>query len=406
MRHGTFRRAALAIGAGALLSLGAAPAVPASADTPPAPADDPFYQPPAPLPGGKAGDIIRSRPAKYPMSSAVTSTQVLYRSQNATGNDIAVSGTVLVPTKAWTGKGPRPLVSYAVGTRGLGDSCAPSYSLSKGLDYEQIPINDLLNKGWAVAVTDMEGLGTPGGHTYIVGQSSGRAVLDMARAAQRLPGSGLDAATPVGVLGYSQGGSSAAWAAELAASYAPDLALKGVSAGGVPADPLAMRKFLEGGPFTGLMFMAALGFDSAYPELKLDSYLNDTGKKLKAKYQNVCIASFDLGPVLADTAFRRISDFTTRSPLDDPAWLARFAANKLGSVRPGVPVFQSHAFADELVGYDQGNALHNDWCKLGTNLTWKTYGAAEHLLGFLRAWPDATNFLNDRFQDKPATSNC
>ncbi|REE96296.1 lipase family protein [Thermomonospora umbrina] len=406
MRHGMFRRTALAIGAGALLGLGVAPAVPAVADNTAAPADDPFYLPPSPLPAGTPGDIVRSRPAKFAVNAAVTSTQVLYQTQNATGNTVAVSGTVLVPTKAWAGTGPRPLVSYAVGTRGIGDSCAPSKTLAQGVDYEQFHINDLLNKGWAVAVTDMEGLGTPGVHPYIVGQSAGRAVLDMARAAQRLPGTGLNASTPVGVVGYSQGGSSAGWAAELAPTYAPDLNLKGVSAGGIPADPLAMRTFLEGGPFTGLMLMAALGFDSAYPDLKLDSYLNETGKRIKERYQSVCLVSFDLGPVLFDTAFRRINDFTTRSPLDDPAWQAKFNLNKLGSTRPAVPVFQSHARFDEVVGFDQGNTLRNDWCKAGTNLTWKTYIVAEHLIGFLRNWPDATAFLNDRFQNKPVTGNC
>jgi hypothetical protein len=32
--------------------------------------------------------------------------------------------------------GQRPLVSWAVGTRGVGDNCAPSYTMSQGADYE------------------------------------------------------------------------------------------------------------------------------------------------------------------------------------------------------------------------------------------------------------------------------
>ena len=59
-------------------------------------------------------------------------------------------------------------------------------------------IKAALDRGWAVAVSDYEGLGTPGQHTYVVGRSEGRAVLDMARAAQRLPGTGLTTSTPVG----------------------------------------------------------------------------------------------------------------------------------------------------------------------------------------------------------------
>lgn len=397
--------AALTLGGATALTLGPAPATPAAADTAPVPSADPFYQPPSPLPAGRPGDIIRSRPAPFPMSSAVTSTQVLYETRNATGSTIAVSGTVLVPKAPWTGSGARPLVSYAVGTRGLGDACAPSYTLGQGTDYEEMFINDLLNKGWAVAVTDMEGLGTPGIHTYVVGQSEGRAVLDMARAAERLPGTGLSASTPVGVFGYSQGGGSAGWAAQLAATYAPDLDLKGVVAGGIPGKMLSLRS-LEGGPFTGLLLMAALGYDSAYPDLNLDSYLNDNGRRIKARYKDLCLLSFDLAPVLVDTAFRHIGDFTTHNPIDSPAWRARFNANDLGTIKPGVPVFQYHAQADEAVPYDQADTVHKDWCALGATLTWKTYPFAEHLLGFLWAWPDAVTFLNARFQNNPATPTC
>jgi hypothetical protein len=110
---------------------------------------------------------------------------VLYQSTDALGEPIAVSGTVLIPTAPWTGPGGRPLVSYAVGTRGLGDACAPSYTLSHGVDYEGSIIMSLIDEGWAVAVTDYQGSGTPGLHTYMVGPAEGHAVLDMARAAPR-----------------------------------------------------------------------------------------------------------------------------------------------------------------------------------------------------------------------------
>ncbi|UUU44488.1 lipase family protein [Streptomyces sp. NBC_00162] len=52
-------------------------------------------------------------------------------------------------------------------------------------------IQQLTLRGWAVVVTDYEGLGTPGVHTYTVGPSAGHAMLDAARAATRLPETGL-----------------------------------------------------------------------------------------------------------------------------------------------------------------------------------------------------------------------
>ncbi|WP_301174438.1 lipase family protein [Actinomadura geliboluensis] len=397
----------LAMAATALQGTAAA----APQDTSP-PAEDPFYTPPAPLPAGAPGDVIRSRPAVFNMDpighspyEGVTSWQVLYRSETVQGAPTAVSGMVLVPTKAWTGPGKRPLVSYAVGTRGLGDACAPSYTLTQGMDYEMFFVADALSRGWAVAVTDMEGLGTPGQHTYEVGGSQGKAVLNMARAAQRLPDAGLGG-SPVGLWGYSQGGTSSGWAAQLADSYAPELDIKGAFAGGVPADLLAVAKGLDGSPFVGLMFMAAVGYDTAYPELDLEKYLNDAGRELLKKAESLCLVSVDGIGTLAGTLFKKISDYTTSDPLATPEWRQRLDENKLGSTAPSVPVFQTQAVYDEIIPFAQADTLHKAWCAKGANLTWKTYTFAEHATGMLWSEPDAMAFLSDRFAGKPVTGNC
>ncbi|MDL4817779.1 lipase family protein [Actinomadura opuntiae] len=410
-------RAVLASCVGAAMTAaalqGTAAAAPQDAPAPAQPpAQDPFYRPPSPLPAGQPGDVIRSRPSLFTVDpighspyGGVKSWQVLYRSQTAAGAPTAVSGTVLVPDKPWTGAGKRPVVSYAVGTRGLGDACAPSYTLTQGLDYEELFVIDALNQGWAVALTDMEGLGTPGQHTYEVGRSQGMAVLNMARAAERLPDAGL-AGAPVAIKGYSQGGTSAGWAAELARSYAPDLDLKGVAAGGVPADLRAVAASLDGSPFVALMFMAAVGYDAAYPELKLDGYLNDNGRALLAKAKDMCLVSFDGPATVLETAFKKISDYTTTNPLNTPQWQARLDENKLGSTAPSVPVFQGQALLDEIIPAKQAETLDRDWCAKGANVTYKSYPIAEHATGMLESEGDMMAFLADRFAGKPVQGNC
>ena len=47
-------------------------------------------------------------------------------------------------------------------------------------------VQTLLDAGYVVAATDYEGLGTPGLHPFLVGESEGRSVLDAARAAHRV----------------------------------------------------------------------------------------------------------------------------------------------------------------------------------------------------------------------------
>lgn len=374
---------------------------------------DPFYQPPSPVPGARNGDVIRSRASVFTLDPVaktpfpgVRANQILYRSEDALGNTIAVSGTVLVPTASWTSSGKRPLVTFAVGTRGLGDACAPSKTLANGTDYEGASIASLLGRGWAVVVTDYQGLGTPGTHTYVVGQTEGRSVLDAARAAQRLPGSGLGAVTPVAVLGYSQGGGAAAWAAELAPTYAPELDIRGVAEGGVPADLNAVAAALDGSPAVALALLAAVGFDAAYPELDLAQYLNDRGRALAARSGSVCIASYDGVSTIADTGFTHISDYTTSNPLATPVWQARLGQNRLGGRRPTVPVFQWHAMMDTIVAFPQAQTLRDTYCASGVNVTWLPIPATEHVSGLVAGLPFATNFLADRFAGSPTAGNC
>lgn len=377
------------------------------------PSQDPFYTPPSPLPAGSNGALIRSRAARFTLdpvlklpAPGVRSWQMLYRSSTATGAPIAVSGTVLVPALPWLGGGPRPVVSWGVGTRGLGDDCAPSYTLSQGTDYEAAFIAQALARGYAVVVSDMRGLGTPGAHTYEVGQDQGKAVLDAVRASRQVSGAGLSSNGPVGVMGYSQGGTSAGWAAELAPTYAPELNIKGVAAGGVPADLLAVADGLDGGPFLAFALFAAVGYDAAYPELNLEGYLNDRGRETFARFNEVCLVSIDGIGGLLSTGFTKISDYTTSNPLDTPQWQARLNENRLGARKPAVPVFQYHGLIDEIIPFGQARTLRQEWCARGANVTWTVYPLAEHLLGLVTGATPGLNYLRDRFAGRPVSGNC
>lgn len=396
-------RALLAVAAVALLLL--------TACEPPFPGDDPFYTPPPELPPGQPGDVISSRPSNFTLDPinhvpvpGVSSTQVLYRSTDALGQPMAVSGTVLVPQTPWIGFGPRPLITYAVGTRGVGDDCAPSYTLSQGADYEGAFIADLLAKGWAVAVTDYQGLGTPGIHTYMVGPAQGHAVLDMARAAQRA-GVGVSASAPVGIMGYSQGGSGAGWAAQLEDDYAPELNVKGTVAGGVPGDLGATAEFLDGGPFVAFALMAALGLDGAYPELDLDAYLNAEGEDLLERANDLCLVSVDGFGTLLETLFADIDDFVTTNPLTTAPWQARLAEIQLGADAPSAPVYQFHGVIDEIVPYPQATELRKDWCDGGATVRWSTL-PGEHLLAMVEGYPLGATWMAARFAGLPEWGDC
>ncbi|MDT7727286.1 MAG: hypothetical protein QOI21_3862 [Actinomycetota bacterium] len=384
----------------------AAPAAVAD-PAPPSPAQDPFYTAPTSL-AGAPGDVIRQRvvdlyaePFRV-FPAPVKAWQVVYRSTSATGGPNAVSGTVIVPPIPWTGQGERPIVAYAMGTQGLADNCAPSYHLRNGDEVEIAFIVQAMLKGWAVAVTDYEGLGMPGTHTYAVGQSAGRALLDVARAAVRVPEAGLSASAPVGAFGYSQGGQAAAFAGELQAAYAPEVKLAGVSEGGVPADLNLVAKSNDGGIGFGLVVGAATGLATAYPELPFDAILTARGKQLVETAKNSCVVG-----LVAAAPFGRLSTLTTDPDvLNDPRWKVRLAENQLGNVKPAAPIYLYHGTADELIPYSGAVALKNRYCAVGANIQWQPVPLAGHVVGVSVWGTTALNWLGDRMAGKPATPTC
>ncbi|MEQ0559788.1 lipase family protein [Amycolatopsis sp. NEAU-NG30] len=402
MKSVHLRRTVSALLGVALAALGVVAASPPAGAAPllPGPFDDSFYVPPSPLPSGKPGDVIRWRPS-VPLLNAANADawQVMYLSTDALGRPDAVTGTIMVPKGA--DPATTPIVGYAVGTQGPAFKCTASKAIERGTLYDQPALNDSISSGYAVAVTDYEGYSPTTVPTYITGQSMGPAVIDSVRAAQNLPAARLAKTAKVIFQGYSQGGGGAMWAGEKQPSYAPELNVAGVVAGGVPADLTEVAKGLDGYLGFGFLAFAAVGLDAAYPDLKLDSFLNATGRtQLADAKKNACTAE-----LLLNYAFKKIGDFTTSNPLATPQWQARLAQNKLGAHPPRVPVFQYHASTDEIVNTPQAEALHRAYCAAGVREQWTTY-PAEHATGLIAGQADAHQWIVKRFTGEPAPSNC
>lgn len=366
-----------------------------------APAGDAFYVPPAKLPAGRPGDILWSRqiPAAGPLKSLhVDVYQVLYLSRDALNRPVAVSGTVMLPRSA--DRAAVPVLGWATGTHGLADACAPSKAIAKGTDDWLDVFVVAAHHGWAVAATDYEGSGTPGDHTYSVGRSEGHAVLDAARAALRLRGGGLATDAKVAFWGYSQGGGAAAWAGELAPSYAPELHTVGVVAGGVPADLTKVSQAVDGAAWAGAEFMAALGLNAAYPELKLDSYVRPAARASFEKLRTTCLKA----ELLAYAGKHAKDVFTVDLP-NLGSWKKRLAENSLGAAPPKVPVFLYHGDKDSVVAFGQAESLMRTYCAKGVNVTWLPIKGADHSAASYEETRTVA-FLTDRFAGKAASSTC
>lgn len=421
------RRAAL-IGAGALLGgLSAVPTATATAGTSGACSDPDaaIYRPPVSA-SAAPGEVVACRAVdSLPMVGSGTpfhAWKVQYGSTDGHGRKDVVAGTVIVPREAWQGPGERPLVAFVPGTLGIGPQCAFSKQLAGEYQdaYEGPNIAALLKAGFAVAATDGAGYLDGQVHPYVSGADAGHAVLDVVRAASRLPGSGVSPEAQVGIWGYSEGGSGSLWAAQLAKSYAPEVKVAGVASGGVPGDLKQVGNSLNGGAFAGFLVDAVIGLSVTHPDMPFDGLLNDTGRGAIKDAESLCavgtVARFTGAHIENYTKDRLTLDqlYALHGP-DGTTWGEVADTNKLGvgvgrsgsgaRYEIGFPVLQYRGLLDEVIPADTGQGTRRAYCDAGVATQWTSY-AGDHLLGDPQAIGDSVDWLTDRFAGKPMPGNC
>ncbi len=242
-------------------------------------------------------------------------------------------------------------------------------------------------------------------------------MLDSVRAAQNLPEASISEDGPVGLFGYSQGGGAVSAAAELAPSYAPELDLKGAYAGAPPADLVATLDQIDGTALTGAIGYTTNGLVEAYPKLAdvIDAEINDRGREMLAAVANQCLPE-----TLFRFGFQQTSDYTrTGEPLGVvigriPEVQEAIAEQRIGLRAPQIPVLVQHGTQDDTVPYGQGRQMALDWCAQGATVQFSPNNTppilpgfiVNHALPMLGGMPEAVAYMNDRFADKPAPSNC
>lgn len=420
------RRIAVVLGACLATAATAGPAAAA------APVD--FYEVPAAALEGAPGDVIDAQP--YPPLLSVPNQQgpwpsganrIMYRTGDAHGDATAASATYFDASLPWAGAGPRPLVVLGPGTQGQGDQCAPSklfadivhynFPLDFAVEYEVVQVHALLSRGIDVVVTDYEGLGTAGMHSYVDRRAQGHAMLDAARAVKALPGSRIGDDNPIGFWGYSQGGGAAASAAEMQPSYAPELNVRGTYAGGPPADLRVVASALDGGLATGLLGYAVNSIYAGYPESRaeIDDALNPVGRQALDEIATQCVPE-----TIARYGLHRTTEWTkdgrSIAELIDalPAVRAVVDEQRIGRSTPSSPVLIVQGRNDDLIPHTQATQLVADWCGRGAAVEFRTEEIPPiapgfvigHGLPMMSGLPSALDWMTDRFNGVPGPSSC
>jgi Secretory lipase len=392
-----------------------------------------FYTPPDPLPPGQPGDLIRTEPSRLALEPSGqlgayvgTGTRIMYRSTDAQGNPVAVTGTYIEPDVPWPGNGPRPLLAYATGPYGAGEQCAPSRLFNQGIHFSQgfdLTLNveegwiaTMLARGFAIVVTDGVGMGIHGPQSpqWLNREAAGTAMLDAARAAMKLPDTSLDPHGPVAFWGYASGGQASLSAAELASTYAPELDIVGTFADAPVTDVAAAIPDIDGNFLAVLAGYLIRGIIAAYPQTEepIRDVLTPRGQQMLDWAGHTCLLQ---GGV--DYAFRHL-EFWFNTDLNalisnDP-FKSLLAAQRVGNIKPKGPVYISHNRWDPLIPYQAARQTAADWCTMGADVEFWTNEQPPlfnktDINNLLQPYVDGERsmaWVTDRFNGLPTTPNC
>lgn len=358
-------------------------------------ADDDLYAVAAgPLAPGSPGQVIAVQEVEG-LDVDATVLRVLYHSRSLADEDIAVSGLIAVP-RSPAGPGGRPVLSWAHGTTGIADECAPSKDpAGQGIEL----LAPFLERGMAVVATDYEGLGTPGRHPYIVGESEGRGVLDIVRAARAL-GPRVAASTEVVIWGHSQGGHAALFANQIAGTWAPELDVVGTVAGAPPSHLPLLAVALRDSPFRFYLGMVAAGWAAAYPDADPADLLTPAGLERLDEVDRGCAAG--LAAAWSDVPY---SELVKADPATVEPWADLLVENDPGYV-PGVsPVLIIHGEQDEQIPVVSSQLLVERMCATGQVVLRRTYpGGHTGVIG--PSLPEMLTWIDDRLARVSAVSSC
>jgi pimeloyl-ACP methyl ester carboxylesterase len=258
----------------------------------------------APAAAAGPGTVISAKPLKRALwipGATSKAYKLTYVTTDARGRRARSTGIVFLP-KGRKPRGGWPVISWAHGTSGLGDKCAPSV-VGPALPKRDRPyLANWMKEGYAVVASDYAGLGTPGLPAYLNGRSEAHNIVDIVKAGRAYTRA---LARKWVVIGQSQGAGAAIYTARYATQYGGrGLDYRGAVGTGTPA--YIENVVVAIGPnfpplspatdaYMGYIFAS---LRRIYPELGLAGILTDTGREALDRGETEC--GFEYEESLAD----------------------------------------------------------------------------------------------------------
>lgn len=354
------------------------------------------------------GDVLSSAPLTNAavLPGSARSELITYASQNGAGEPIVVSGTVAIPA-GQAPDGGWPVLSWAHGTTGIADTCAPSGDTVDGAVHDYVggvtaTLDEWVRKGYVVVQTDYEGMGTPGDHTYLNAASESNAVTDIVRAARNLDS---DVGDRWFAAGHSQGGAAAVSASGLAVDRAPELSLLGAIAV-APGSGLSLTPaYVKSGnpavaPALAFLPLTLLGAAAADPAIEPEKIVTDEAAPLMTAARRGCIA--DIRAAIPSVPVDRV----IRPDADLGPWTQYLEAQEPAAATPAVPLLVAQGTADQLVTVAATDAVVDALCGKGARVDLRTYDGADHRAAIQASLADAQDFAAALLDGQQTPTSC
>jgi alpha-beta hydrolase superfamily lysophospholipase len=344
------------------------------------------------LPPAKPGELIRAVPFdEYDLPFEVSAVRILYHSRSARGEDVAVSGVVLIPDGV-PPAGGWPVIAWAHAFSGVARRSAPS--LMKNSRSGPF-LSMYANLGFAVVATDYAGLGTGYRNAFVDIQSNAMDVIYSVLAARAT----VPQLSPKWLaMGDSDGGLAALGVAEAESEIRDPNYLGSVAISGV-ADLKDIYEHFAHGPSQEMLAVLAYGIKTLYPQFKVDDVLTEKVLPLYQQLQNSC------------TAERTSSEMAAGEMLK-PDWendkfvQQFFSRNTLGQKRAYAPLLVISGESDPTVLTTMTAHVVADMCKQGDRMQFYTYPGLDSGGVIGGSVTDQIAWIRARFGGRAAPSNC
>jgi acetyl esterase/lipase len=336
---------------------------------------------------------------------------IRYTTIDIDGSRAVITSQVFVPAPQTPTR--FPIYVFGTGSTGLVDPCRPSREHIAGIRWGLYRSHVLSHAGQGTigVLPDYLGFSDPERiQPYFIAEVEGRLMLDAIRAAAelllRMPTYAIAEAGAF-IAGFSQGGHAAFAAADLRATYAPDVQLAGIIGYGATTDiPALFLDFTVSAPLVIYVYSRQYGIDRFDPKVMLQPRWAST---LEHDVTTQCIGGIQsYYPWEAEQLFTR--EFYLALNGGDlagsfPEIEHIMSKNSTGLSGHGIPAFMAQGMNDPVVSAKHQDEFVARLCELGSAVRYIKYNGLRHDTRQI-SFHEVRQWMQDRITGDPAPSDC